>query len=171
MTDSASVKIRYVDASALIKLVIDEPDGLLIRDFFNRNTNFCVTSLCLAEALGRIKGLWKKGKKGGKRLTTDEYFLATRGLIIDAWGGRLAVDDLGLLDPKVHGDVEQMARRYHLDLSDALQLLTIKRGRYSVFVGDSASVLITADGPLATAATAEGIRAWNCIVGPAPSWA
>jgi predicted nucleic acid-binding protein len=171
MLGSPSVKVKYLDASALIKLVVDEEDAHLIRDFFRRNTNFCTTSLCLAEALGRLKGLWKKGRKEGVKLSTDQYFKATRELIIETWGGRIEVDELKLLDPMIHTDVESLAKKYNVDLSDALQLVTIKKGQYSVFVSDSASILITADGPLADAAKSEGIRVWNCTKEPVPPWA
>jgi predicted nucleic acid-binding protein len=104
MSDSQGVKVRYLDASALIKLVVEEQDGYVIREFFHGNANFCTTSLCLAEALGRLKGLWKKG-------------------------------------------------------------------RYSVLVSDSASISITADGPLADAAKSEGVRVWNCVKEQVPPWA
>ena len=171
MSDFQGVKVRYLDASALIKLVVEEQDGYVIREFFHGNANFCTTSLCLAEALGRLKGLWKKGRKDGLKLSTDQYFKATRELIIDAWGGRIEVDELKLFDPLIHTDVESLAKKYDIDLSDALQLITIKKGRYSVLVSDSASILITADGPLADAAKSEGVRVWNCVKEQVPPWA
>ncbi len=159
-------KVRYLDASALVKLVVDEADSQPMRAFFNSNTNFCATSLCLAEALGVLKGKW-----GRNQITTDQYFSATRQLVIEARGKRIEIDDLGLVNPSVHAEVERMAKKHGLDLSDALQLLTILRGRYSVLGPNSASVLVTADCPLARAANAERIRVWNCISGPAPDWA
>lgn len=160
------VKVRYLDASALVKLVVAEADSNPVRQFFNANTNFCATSLCSAEALGVLKGKWSRGE-----IQTDEYFTATRRLVIDAWGKRIELDDVGLVNPTVHAEVENMAKRHGLDLSDALQLVTILRGRYSVLGPNSASVLITVDGRLAAAATSEGIRVWNCIPGPVPAWA
>ncbi len=171
MSQSQSVKVKYLDASALIKLVVNEHDSSLIREYFSNNTNFCTTSFCLTEALGRIKGLWTKGKKGGVKLTIDQYFNATRTLIIDTWGEHIKIDELELYNPSIHTDVENMARKYKIDLSDALQLITIKKGRYSVLASDSKSILITADGPLANAAETEGIRVWNCIKEPVPTWA
>lgn len=171
MSHSESVKFKYLDASALIKLVVEEEDGHLIREFFHTNTSFCTTSLCLAEALGRLKGLWKKGRKDGLKLSTDQYFKAARELIMDAWGTRIELDELRLLDPIIHAEVETLAMKYDIDLSDALQLITIKKGRYSGLVSDSASILITADGPLASAAKSEGLRVWNCIKEQVPPWA
>jgi predicted nucleic acid-binding protein len=166
MLASGAVKVKYLDANALIKLVIEEGDEQPLRDFFNSNTSFCATSLCLAEALTKLKQKWDRNQ-----INTDNYFTATRSLIIDCWGKRIEWDDLGLVDPSVHVQVEQMAGKYNLDLSDALQLTTIKSGKYSFFARGSASVLITADKKLATAATSEGIRVWNYTAGPAPAWA
>ncbi len=166
MSVDHSVKVRYLDASALVKLVVEEGDSQPVRDFFNANPSFCTTSLCLAEAFGVLKGKWARNK-----IETDEYFAATRRLIIDAWGKRIEIDDVGIVNPPVHAEVEQMARKHGLDLSDALQLVTILRGRYSVLARNSATVLITADGKLATAASSEGIRVWNCILSPPPIWA
>ena len=54
------VKFHYLDASALIKLVVDEGDCGPFRSFFNSNTNFCTTPLCLAEALGSLKRKWTR---------------------------------------------------------------------------------------------------------------
>ena len=165
MLEDQSVKVCYLDASALVKLVVEERGSQAVRDFFNANTNFCATSLCLVEALGVLKGKW-----GRNEIQTDEYFAATRRLIIDAWGKRLELDDVGLVNPSVHAEVEKVAKKHVLDLSDALQLVTILRGRYSVLGPKSVSVLITADSKLAAAAFFEGIRVWNCMADPAPPW-
>ena len=166
MVNSTSVKTRYLDASALVKILIDEGDSQPVRDFFNSNTNFCATSICFAEALGVLKGKWSHN-----RISDNEYFAATNSLIIDAWGRRIEIDDVGLLNPEVHGEVERVAKKYNMDLSDALQLVTILRGKYSVLVRDSASALITADSNLVSAAASKNVRVWNCIQGPAPVWA
>lgn len=169
-------KVRYLDASALIKLVVDEDDGANIRKFFHSNVNFCTTSLCMAEALGRIKGMWIKGKADHAKLTMEEYLAATRNLLgnthtLCKLHGKIEIDENILSDASTHLKVEQIARDNKLDLSDALQLYTIKHGKYSHMGPESASILITADAPLATAAGAMGIRAWNCSKESVPKWA
>jgi predicted nucleic acid-binding protein len=166
MPGFAWAKTRYLDASALVKLVVDEPDCARIRQFFNSNINFCTTLLCLAEAISVLKRKWAGGEIG-----TDEYFAAARGLIINAWGSRIELDDIEFVNPTVQAKVEQTARKYTLDISDALQLVTILLARYSVPGPNSASVLIPADGGLAVAASNEGIRVWNCRTDEAPAWA
>lgn len=43
------------------------------------------------------------------------------------------------------------------------QIVTLKKGRYRSFVGESQSLLITADADLAKAARSEGLQVWDCI--------
>jgi predicted nucleic acid-binding protein len=161
------VKVSYLDASALVKLVIDEGDHLNVRRHFNSTTNFAATSLCLGEALGVIKG--KRFHKN-PLITEEQYFAATKRLVMDASGGRIEVDDINLFTLQSLISVEALAKKHHLDLSDALQLATILHGRYSPFGPHSSSVLITADRKLAKAAELESIRVWNCILTEAPDW-
>ena len=159
------VKTDYLDASALVKLVIDEENHHHIRTYFDQHANFCATSLCLMEALGVIKGKWTSN-----RISEDQYFCSTQGIILKAWGGKIEIDPVNLFHPESLEAVQVLARKHTLDLSDALQLQTILKGKYSASGPNSASTLITADEKLATAAEAEGIRSWNCIRTPAPSW-
>ena len=159
-------KHRYLDASALVKLVVDEGDHEPVRSFFQSNANFDSTSLCIVEALGVIKAKWTYG-----RISEENYFAATRSLVINAWGKKIEIEDIGLFSPQGLNSVEALAKKHTLDLSDALQLDTILRGKYAHLGPNSASVLITADKKLAKAAEAEGIRAWNCIASPLPQWA
>ena len=159
-------KARYLDASALVKLVVDEGDHEPVRSFFHSNTNFFATSLCLAEALGAVKAKWTHG-----RITEGQYFLCTRTLVINAWGNKIEVEDIGLFSPGGLTAVEALAKKHTLDLSDALQLETILRGKHSHMGPNSAPVLVTADAKLAKAAEIEGIRSWNCIASPLPAWA
>jgi len=170
------VKMHYLDASALIKLFVKEDDCDKIREFFLSNVNFCTTSLCLAEALSRIKGMWTKGKSGQTKLTMDEYLSSTRGLLGATHSlikphGKIEIDEKVLTDLSTHSIVEQLARDNKLDLSDALQLYTIKQGKYSHMGPESASVLITADKKLAAAARRMDIRVWNCSIEDVPEWA
>jgi predicted nucleic acid-binding protein len=162
--DDGAVKPHYLDASAIVLLLVREPGGEAVREFFNAETNFCSTPLCIAEALGVLKRKWPK------ILTTDEYFTAVQRLIIDAWSGRIRLDDLGMLEPSILRAVEAKAREHGLDMSDALQLETIKKGYFAAFVGGSAPVLITADDGLARAARTDGIRVWQCRTETRPSW-
>jgi predicted nucleic acid-binding protein len=159
-------KHHYLDASALVKVVIDEGDHELVRSFFRTNVNLGATSLCVVEALGVIKAKWTYD-----RISEDEYFKATRQLVQYASGKKLEVEDIGLFTFQGLDAVQAFAKKHSLDMSDALQLDTILRGKYAHLGPNSASTLITADAGLAAAAKSEGIRVWNCIKEPQPSWA
>ena len=159
-------KHRYLDASALVKVVIDEGDHEPVRSFFIANTNLGATSLCVMEALGVLKAKWTYS-----RITEDTYFKASRQLVQYASGKKIEVEDIGLFSFQGLDAVQARAKKHGLDLSDALQLETILRGKYAHLGPNSASVLITADAGLASAAAAEGVRVWNCIKDPQPTWA
>lgn len=158
-------KHRYLDASALVKVVVDEGDHEPVRTFFQKNVNLGATSLCVMEALGVLKAKWTHG-----RISEDRYFDASRQLIGYALGKKIEVEDVGLFTFQGLNAVQALAKKHSLDLSDALQLETILRGKYAHLGPNSASVLITADAGLAAAATAERVRVWNCIIDPPPTW-
>ena len=179
MRTSGGLKIKYLDASALVKLYVDENGSQDLRNFFYSDTNFHTTWLCLAEALGCLKSKWigPQSKNVATKIDTETYFEATLKLVIN-WRMRIEMDGLELVVPSVPIRVEDMARKYKLDYSDALQLISIKTGKYSKLayesspgVYESALVFITGDKPLESAANSEGIRVWNCTAGPAPEWA
>lgn len=158
-------KWHYLDASAIVKLYVDEAGCSQLRSFFRANTNFCTTSVCLVEALTAFKRKWKRDE-----ISVETYFSAARRLIADAWGKRIVVDDIGHVNPFVQAEVETTAKKHSLDISDALQLVTILKGSCSTAELGSQPVLITADRNLAIAARSEGVRVWNCIDDPEPSW-
>ena len=56
---------------------------------------------------------------------------------------------------------QKFAREHDLDLSDALQLLSVKHGKFCKLAVESKTVLVTSDKALAEAAKAEGLQVWN----------
>ena len=169
---SEALKVKYLDVSTLVKFYVDEQGSKELHEFFNANkANFRTTWLCLAEALAALKSKWNgnQSKHEATKIDQDQYLEATCHLIIE-WRKRIDIDDLDHVDPSVPIKVREISEKYNLDYSDALQLFTIKNGIFSSLAGDSASIFITADGPLASAAKSEGIRVWNCTTGPAPAW-
>jgi predicted nucleic acid-binding protein len=47
--------INYLDASAIVKLLIEEAQSKILKEYFSRNSNFYTTSFCFIEALGVLK--------------------------------------------------------------------------------------------------------------------
>ena len=163
-TDTGAARARYLDASALVMLHVDEGDCSHLRAFCNGATNLQTVQICLVEALGALKRKWRHNQ-----ITLDDYYRETHSLIAR---GRYQIypTEPELTDLSVQPAVEALARKHGLDLADALQLFTLQHGPFSHLCGDSTSVLISGDRGLVKAATAEGIRVWYCREGPAPDW-
>jgi predicted nucleic acid-binding protein len=168
---SEGVRLKYLDASALVKLYIDEKGSQELREFFNAGTNFFTTWLCLAEALNVMKRKWNN-----EEIEEDRYLNGICSLIIE-WRDRIESGDIKSVNPSIPLKVRKISEKHKLDYSDALQLWAIKNGTYSHTivisdknVTDSALFIITSDKDLANAAKSEGIKVWNCEVEPAPEW-
>ena len=153
------------DASALVKVFSDEPGSDLVRQYFYTRPSKYTTPFCFYEAMNILKSKWKYKRQ----LSLDEYYKATFELT--AWHGAWSKDlnDIDFSDPVVFTRTRQLAEKFGLDLSDAFQILSVKQGAHSIFVNESATVLVTADDGLATAARSEGIRVWSVMREPAPA--
>ena len=166
-----AVKVCYLDASALVKLFVDEDGCQTLRNYFNTNANFCTTSLCFVEALGVLKRRYfYESKDNG-----TEYLKKCRDLVNKGWGGRIEIEEVRItkrdsIDERIKqvdffNEAERLVGKYKIDFVDALQVLTILRGKYYFFTQGSKSILITADEGLARAARGENARVWNILDG------
>ena len=45
------IRIHYLDASAIVKLILNEPGSSELRQYFGKESNFTATSLCFVESL------------------------------------------------------------------------------------------------------------------------
>jgi predicted nucleic acid-binding protein len=117
-----------------------------------------MTSLCFAEALGVLKR-----KMARKELSREQYFGACYLLIAHLTGAplRLHLDDTININLETFTEAETLAQKHELDLSDALQIITVKHGKFKKWANESKTVLATADGDLEKAAEKEDLRAWN----------
>jgi predicted nucleic acid-binding protein len=164
-----AVKVKYLDTSAIVKLFLDEDGSDHLRAYYNGHTNFCCAEMTFYEAMNVLKSrLFKDNKK-------DKYFENIRELRIMGWGwysgkGKLEIETIQLNDVVVFKTVYDYAVKYDIDIADAIQLYAILKGKYSVLIGDSMTVLITADEKLEKAAIANKIRVWNCRRGNKPDW-
>ena len=152
-----SLKPAFLDASAAVKLVLTEHGSDRLLEYFNPAGSFFITSFCLFEALGVLKRKMLK-----KEIVRDHYFEFCFLLLSYVQLGRLRIDEPEISSYETFQRAEKLARQYSLDLSDALQLVGLKYGRFSHFVQESKPVLVTADGALEAAARSEGLRVWNC---------
>jgi predicted nucleic acid-binding protein len=153
------VKAHYLDASAAVKLVVSERGSEYLRAYFNKHSGFHITSFCLFEALSVLKR-----KMLSSELTLEQY-LDQCWLLLAYLRGKpkcIRIDDPEIDSLEIFWRAEELAKRHRLDLSDALQLITVKHGKFCKLAKESKTVLITSDQSLAKAAEAEGLRVWNC---------
>jgi len=163
-----AIKVHYFDASALVKLVADDPDEEPGRDILRKYHNQhahpgYTTSFCVSEAFGALKLKFLR-----KKTSETQYLKYVRDLI-RVIGNTFQIDELEILLPLVSSEFERLVGKYKIDFVDCLQIVTIKHGRFRIFDGPSKSILITADRELARAARAEGARVWECSSEAAPT--
>jgi predicted nucleic acid-binding protein len=149
------------DASALAKLYLDEPGSVELRQFWKVPTRY-TTPFCLYETLGILKRNRLKD-----RLTKERYLRAATELV--AWfRASQSRNDIDFTQPKVFAEAKKLAEQTDLDLSDAFQLLSLRDGYFSGLIGNSATLLVTADEALARAARDMQLRVWDCQREPMP---
>ena len=158
------IKANHLDASAAVKLVLQERGSEQLRSHLPDRPSFYITSVCLAEALGVFK------RKRLRDEISEKQYLTACHLLLGYLRNppRIHVDEIELSSVDIFAKAEEIARRHKLDLSDSLQLVSVKHGRSSSFIPGFKTVFITADRALASAATAEGLRVWNCEEEAAP---
>ena len=149
----------FFDASALVKVFTDEPKSQIVREYWRSRATKYTTPFCFYEAMNALKGKWKFKQQ----LTKAQYLDATFRLT--AWYGASSgqVRDMDFSDPITFAKTKELAEQNGLDLSDAFQIMSVKRGYFSVLANDSQTVLVTADSELAVAARSEGLRVWDVL--------
>ena len=159
-----AIRTHYLDASAIVKLFVNEKGSEHLRQYHNDHSTFYTTSLCFTEAIGVLKVKWLYRKE----ITQEQYLAVMNDLMACFAYESIGIDDTEIKDREVFKEVEKLAERYSLDISDAFQIYTLKTGFFSVLRGDSEPILITADSKLAEATRKEGLRVWDCMAEPAP---
>ncbi len=160
-----AVHANCFDASALVKIYINEDGSDIVQKYFNSEPTKYTTPLCFYEALNvlKVKHFYRK------EINAEEYHLASFNLT--AWFSHIVKDirDLNFLSPIVFKNVQQISKRYSLDLSDAFQILSVKEGFFSGLANESKTILVTADKKLSKAAEGEGLRVWYFMNEPFPN--
>ncbi|WP_139019236.1 type II toxin-antitoxin system VapC family toxin [Acidovorax radicis] len=164
MTES-SPRANCFDASALVKVYSEEPGSAVVREyFFHQALTRYTTPFCFYEALNILKTKWLfRGQ-----LSEAEYRGACSALTAWFRSSSRYIKDIDFTNIQIFNDVQQIACRHSLDLSDAFQIVSVKSGYFSALANESQTLLITADQGLATAARAEGAKAWYILGEPSP---
>lgn len=152
------------DASALVKVWVDEPDCGPARHYFNtQSPTKYTTPFCYFETLSAMKLKWLRGL-----ITREVYLNAAFALTVWFQASARSVKDIDFTNPPTFLRAKELVERYEIDLSDAFQLLSVKEGYFASLANDSKTLLVTADERLANAAIAEGLNAWYCMSWPLP---
>ena len=160
----AAVRTHYLDASAIVKLFLNEENSEVLRKYYNAHSTYSTTSLCFSEAIGVLKVKWLYRNE----ITQEQYLDAMNDLMAIFAAKAIRIDDIEIKDRAVFKEVERLSKCYALDISDAFQIYTLKKGFFSALIGDSRPILITGDTELAEATRKEGLRVWDCMKEPAP---
>lgn len=163
-----SVKAHYLDASALVKLIANDPDEEpgrnVLRKYYWGHSGRYATSFCVAEAFSAFKLKFLR-----KKITEDQYINCVRDFLRSVVGLNLQIDEVPILSPIVVSEAERLIKAHKIDFIDCFQIVTILHGRYRFLGPESKSILITADRDLAQAARAEGAKVWECTSETAPA--
>jgi predicted nucleic acid-binding protein len=163
MVDKKAVRAVLLDASALVKLFVKERGSDILEKQLREEPIPYTTPICFYEALNVLKRKWLR-----KEIIQPEYLSASSSVITWFSGFSNSIKDVDFFSPTILRDIQEIAKRYELDLSDAFQIMSVKCGHFSKLVADSGTVLFTADEALATAAEKEGILFWYIFKGSPP---
>lgn len=161
---SSWARANCLDASALVKLYVEEIGSDILRQYAETEPTRYTTPFCFFEALNVLKVKWLYRKE----ISKEEYHDAS--LSLTSWFSHISkrIPDLDFTDPLIFMEVKTLSDKYSLDLSDAFQILSVKKGFFSGLAGESRTILVTADEGLAKASRNEGIRAWHFLTEPKP---
>jgi PIN domain nuclease of toxin-antitoxin system len=159
MSDISILQTYFLDASAIVKLVINEPGSARVRELLELSGGVLHTSWVLvAEAMGVLKRFWLK-----KTINDHQYNDAIFELFSLIRAGHLDPVDLAIHDgsPRLvtyaFNFIEMRTKYPRLDAGDLLQFSAIREGYLNHLAGESRPRLVTAGRGLRDAAAAEGI--------------
>jgi predicted nucleic acid-binding protein len=156
-------RTNCLDASALVRKYVDEIGSDILRDYLNFESLCYTTLFCYFEALGVLKRKWTK-----KEISKGEYYKAARSLTAWFSCNYHDVPDIDFTDPAIFRDVESLSEKYSIDLSDAFQIISVKKGYFSSLTDKSSTILVSADKALVKAARKEGIKVYNFLTDQKP---
>ena len=130
---STAARANCLDASALVKLHVAEIGSDIIRQYAETEPTRYTTPFCFFEALNVLKVKWLYRKE----ISKEEYHDAS--LTLTAWFSLTSkrIRDLDFTDPLVFMEVKKLSDQHSLDLSDAFQILSVKKGFFSSLARES----------------------------------
>lgn len=152
------ILLRYLDANCLVKLVIEERDSVELKEhFFQCGGVYATTVFCFYEALSVLKLKWMR-KKRPDNISEEEYLAACEELCAMVEDENIQLEKISVSDRDSFNESVRLVSEYKIDLSDAFQLVTLKRGMFAR-LDAGCPVLISEDEEFVKAARKEGLRA------------
>jgi uncharacterized protein with PIN domain len=103
----ANIRINYIDASALVKLWLDEAMSQDVRTYFNGQSVILSTSICFLEALQVIGGKFKSDK-----FNQEKYLAACEELFSLRRDYGIEIHDVDILKRETFDEVEKLIQQY-----------------------------------------------------------
>jgi predicted nucleic acid-binding protein len=147
------LKAYYLDASALIKIFIQEKRSDIVHNLISAKSQIYTTTLCVTEALRVFKRVHLLKKNPAD---IEKYTTCCLDLISMITNENIQIDDQPIFDRETYDKTEQLIRAHKLDLSDMLQILSVKAS-FPKRIGME-TILITDDEDLFCAAKSENIQ-------------
>lgn len=158
VTPNSLLRPYYLDASVLVKLVIEEPGSAAVRSYVfdaERSWRIC-TSFCFIESLGAVKL-----KKVRNEISDNGYIVGCRKLLRLVREGTIRILETEISTASKFAESERMVKAYNIDFLDAFQILSVKTS-WPQLAAPSKPLLVTADGTLAKVGRCEGIECLLC---------
>lgn len=156
---------NYLDASILVKLVVDEDYSARVRDYVfapSQSWRLC-TSYCYIEGLGTLKLKHCRGE-----LSQRAYIAASRRMMRLVKDEEIRILPGDLPSFRAFAEAERIVKAYGIDFLDAFQVLSVRES-WPYLAPPSQPLLVTADSGLAKAAKREGLLAWCCRASNRPT--
>lgn len=148
------LKSIFLDASAIVKLVVEEKGSDRVREYFDAlNFLFFTTNFCFFESLSVLKRKWCNGG-----ISKNQYRECCGRVFAYKKEGRIKIQEYPLENLEDFWKLECLVEKHNIDISDALQLLSIKETILATFAEESETTLLTADKDLAESAKKEGVK-------------
>src|SRR4051812_5499136 len=116
-----SARACFFDASALVKVFVNENGSAEVKGWFERESTKYTTPFCFYETLGVFKRKWLK-----KELSLDEYRDACFRLTVWHGASSRRIQDIDITSYKALPLLKRLITDYEIDASDAFQIISVK---------------------------------------------
>jgi predicted nucleic acid-binding protein len=85
-------RVTYIDSSALVKLVVDEPESAALRSYLRRRKPFVSSALARTEVTRALLALGADAVRHGKQVLSSVELVRVNDRVLDAAGALLPAE-------------------------------------------------------------------------------